>query len=181
MLALKLSVRLGTLAEVGVLSVTVAVQLVGLPTGTVSGAQLTTVLGACLFAVTTKLPALLRCEVSPPHLRPLVSAPTTTAGYLSAQLELTAPVTGSVLAPPRLRLLPLKPPSPGIFFFNDTATAEIYALSLHDALPISVAVQLVGLPTGTVSGAQLTTVLVACLFAVTTKLPALLRCVVSPL
>src|SRR5256886_17098345 len=25
----------------------------------------------------------------------------------------------------------------GAFFFNDTATTEIYALSLHDALPIS--------------------------------------------
>src|SRR6267378_7912705 len=28
----------------------------------------------------------------------------------------------------------------GCFFFNDTATTEIYTLSLHDALPISVAV-----------------------------------------
>src|SRR5258707_13190479 len=27
----------------------------------------------------------------------------------------------------------------GYFFFNDTATTEIYTLSLHDALPISVA------------------------------------------
>src|ERR1041385_9482463 len=27
----------------------------------------------------------------------------------------------------------------GLFFFNDTATTEIYTLSLHDALPISVA------------------------------------------
>src|SRR3712207_7789031 len=26
----------------------------------------------------------------------------------------------------------------GVFFFNDTATTEIYTLSLHDALPISV-------------------------------------------
>jgi len=26
------------------------------------------------------------------------------------------------------------------FFFNDTATTEIYTLSLHDALPISYAV-----------------------------------------
>src|SRR3712207_7011262 len=26
---------------------------------------------------------------------------------------------------------------PGLFFFNDTATTEIYTLSLHDALPIS--------------------------------------------
>src|SRR5258705_8921231 len=29
------------------------------------------------------------------------------------------------------------PPSVVIFFFNDTATTEIYTLSLHDALPIS--------------------------------------------
>src|SRR5260221_14554911 len=29
-----------------------------------------------------------------------------------------------------------------IFFFNDTATTEIYTLSLHDALPISAAVEL---------------------------------------
>src|SRR2546430_10305734 len=30
------------------------------------------------------------------------------------------------------------PDQPLIFFFNDTATTEIYTLSLHDALPISV-------------------------------------------
>src|SRR5258708_32035892 len=29
-----------------------------------------------------------------------------------------------------------------IFFFNDTATTEIYTLSLHDALPISTATRL---------------------------------------
>src|SRR2546425_12246295 len=28
-------------------------------------------------------------------------------------------------------------PCPFFFFFNDTATTEIYTLSLHDALPIS--------------------------------------------
>src|SRR2546430_16025605 len=28
-------------------------------------------------------------------------------------------------------------PTSSIFFFNDTATTEIYTLSLHDALPIS--------------------------------------------
>src|SRR2546422_3055687 len=28
--------------------------------------------------------------------------------------------------------------APHFFFFNDTATTEIYTLSLHDALPISV-------------------------------------------
>src|SRR5260370_37060338 len=31
-------------------------------------------------------------------------------------------------------------PSSFFFFFNDTATTEIYTLSLHDALPISYAV-----------------------------------------
>src|SRR5260370_41558186 len=30
-----------------------------------------------------------------------------------------------------------QPPSFYFFFFNDTATTEIYTLSLHDALPIS--------------------------------------------
>src|SRR2546422_5571678 len=33
---------------------------------------------------------------------------------------------------------------PFFFFFNDTATTEIYTLSLHDALPISVQVRGVG-------------------------------------
>src|SRR2546422_605355 len=34
--------------------------------------------------------------------------------------------------------LPHRPPlSSSLFFFNDTATTEIYTLSLHDALPIS--------------------------------------------
>src|SRR2546430_11234202 len=31
----------------------------------------------------------------------------------------------------------LRPPAQCFFFFNDTATTEIYTLSLHDALPIS--------------------------------------------
>src|SRR3712207_8191298 len=31
-----------------------------------------------------------------------------------------------------------------VFFFNDTATTEIYTLSLHDALPISSAGSIVG-------------------------------------
>src|SRR2546426_6229379 len=31
-----------------------------------------------------------------------------------------------------------------VFFFNDTATTEIYTLSLHDALPISVVAQVYG-------------------------------------
>src|SRR4029077_7438710 len=37
--------------------------------------------------------------------------------------------------------------SPSFFFFNDTATTEIYTLSLHDALPISVVKLSVGMMT----------------------------------
>src|SRR2546429_403258 len=111
----------------------------------------------------------------------MVWAPTTAGGYLTVQLVLTAPLMGSVLAAP--------------FFFNDAATPEIYALSLHDALPIlplgavadsgvasvTVAVQLLGLPTGTVSGVQLARVLARRFSTLTTKVPALLSWVASPL
>src|SRR6266571_8812024 len=38
------------------------------------------------------------------------------------------------------------------FFFNDTATTEIYTLSLHDALPISIR-QRCGRPTGRATAA----------------------------
>src|SRR3989441_1092257 len=106
------------------------------------------------------------------------------------------------------------PPAGVFFFFNDTATTEISALSLPAALPILLALKLPP-PGGTLLALQLTvplgalaelgdrksvvqgkrvdlggrriikkkltTRLVACLRAVTTTLPALLRCVVSPL
>src|SRR5207245_7191123 len=53
--AVKLTVPVGAVAEPGVASVTVAVQLLGLPTGTRAGEQLTSVLVSCLRAVTTKV------------------------------------------------------------------------------------------------------------------------------
>src|SRR3989339_692476 len=37
----------------------------------------------------------------------------------------------------RISFLHLRIPRVFLFFFNDTATTEIYTLSLHDALPIS--------------------------------------------
>src|SRR2546422_4147816 len=43
-----------------------------------------------------------------------------------------------MVRPDVIRLLQAHiPPSFSFFFFNDTATTEIYTLSLHDALPIS--------------------------------------------
>src|SRR5574342_468789 len=49
--------------------------------------------------------------------------------------------TSELQSPPDLvcrLLLEKKKKKINIFFFNDTATTEIYTLSLHDALPISV-------------------------------------------
>src|SRR2546425_429513 len=62
---LKLTVPLGAVADVGVLSVTGAGQLLGPRNGPDAGAQRTTVLGSCWRAVTTKVPELLRWLVSP--------------------------------------------------------------------------------------------------------------------
>src|SRR5438093_11166845 len=39
-----------------------------------------------------------------------------------------------------------------LFFFNDTATTEIYTLSLHDALPISTAKDISNVVTDAASG-----------------------------
>ena len=65
-LFVKLTVPVGVVATPGVVSVTVAVQLVGLPTGTEAGVQLTLVVVGCLVAVTTVVPELPSCVVSPP-------------------------------------------------------------------------------------------------------------------
>ena len=62
----KLTVPVGVVGTPGVVSVTVAVQLVGLPTGTEAGVQLTLVVVGCLVAVTTVVPELPSCVASPP-------------------------------------------------------------------------------------------------------------------
>src|SRR2546426_1171856 len=63
---LKLTGPLGAVDDSGVLSGTVAVQLVGLPTGTLAGVQLTLVVVACLRAVTTVISLEPLWLVSPP-------------------------------------------------------------------------------------------------------------------
>src|SRR2546429_6660190 len=45
-------------------------------------------------------------------------------------------------------MVTLRPRTSFFFFFNDTATTEIYTLSLHDALPISPAVSAAKPPKG---------------------------------
>ena len=65
-LFVKLTVPVGVMVVPRPVSVTVAVQLVGLPTGTEAGAQLTVVVVACLSAVTPVVPEVPSCVVSPP-------------------------------------------------------------------------------------------------------------------
>src|SRR5438094_3587163 len=73
-LFVKLTVPVGVVATPGVVSVTVAVQLVGLPTGTEAGLQLTLVVVGCLVAVTAVVPALPSCVCLPPSASVMVCA-----------------------------------------------------------------------------------------------------------
>src|SRR5205809_760376 len=91
-------------------------------------------------------------------------------GKLTAQLVLTAPVRGSVLAPPRVQLAKALLETSAV-----KLTVPLGALAEVGVLSVTVAVQLLGLPTGTIAGMQLTSVLVSCLRAVTTKAPELPR------
>src|SRR5437773_1837784 len=92
-----------------------------------------------------------------------------------SQLVLTAPVRGSVLAPPRVQLAKALLARSAV-----KLTVPPGAEAKHVALSDTVAVQLLGLPTGTRAGEQLTAVLVSCLRAVTTKAPELPRWLASP-
>jgi hypothetical protein len=88
---------------------------------------------------------------------------------------LTAPVVGSVLAPPRVQLA-----KPVVARSAVKLTVPVGAVAEPVVLSVTVAVQVLLLPTGTVAGLQLTAVLVSCLFTVTVVLPELLAWVVSP-
>src|ERR1035437_6010350 len=67
--------------------------------------------------------------------------PRTTASLCPPQYVPERPVGPSAESGPRQGAAPGRTPCPSVFlrffFFNDTATTEIYTLSLHDALPIS--------------------------------------------
>src|SRR5256712_13596407 len=72
-------------ADVGVLSVTVAVQLLGLPTGTDAGAQRTTVLVSCWRAGPPKGPGLPRGLGAPPQLAAGRGVPPVLGGWGGAE------------------------------------------------------------------------------------------------
>src|SRR3970282_860836 len=68
-------------------------------------------------------------EVKCPDDQPRSAATLALCARAQPLPRITAVRTPRARVPPRLRLDPS-------FFFNDTATTEIYTLSLHDALPI---------------------------------------------
>src|SRR5947209_5190699 len=108
----------------------------------------------------------------------MVFASTPAGVWLTVQLLLTAPVL-SVLAAPRLQLLALKLPPPSGTLLAPQLTVPPGAVADSCVLSVTLAVQL-PCPTRRSSAlVQLTTVLVACLRAVTRKLPALLRWLAS--
>ena len=102
-------------------------------------------------------------------------APAAVGVKLTAQLVETAPVVGLVLALPSVQLAAEKVPP---LFVK--LTVPVGVMVVPRPVSVTVAVQLVGLPTGTEAGAQLTVVVVACLSAVTPVVPELPSCVASP-
>src|SRR5712691_4940251 len=102
-------------------------------------------------------------------------APTVVGVYVTEQLVLTAPVVGLVLAPPRVQLAKAVGARSAV-----KLTVPVGAVAEVGVLSVTVAVQLLGLPTGTVAGEQLTAVVVSCWRAVTVVVPELPRWLVSP-
>src|SRR5437016_3361427 len=138
------------------------------------GMQLTPVVVACVSAVTTVVPELVACVVSPLYEAVIVWVPTAFGVKLTAQRVETAPVVESVLALPSVQLEAEKVPP---LFVK--LTVPVGAVAEPGVASVTVAVQLVALPTGTEAGVQLTPVVVACVSAVTTVVLELVACVVS--
>src|SRR3989442_204598 len=122
-----------------------------------------------LFPYTTLFRSLIACVVSPLYEAVIVWMATAFGVKLTAQLVETAPVVGLVLALPSVQLEAEKETRLAAW----RAGAE---MSVADAsvASLTVAVQLVALPTGTSPGMQLTHVVVACVSAVTTVVPELI-------
>src|SRR5438093_13421744 len=92
----------------------------------------------------------------------IVWGPLVVGVKLTAQLVETAPVVGLVLALPSVQLAAEKVPP-----LFAKLTVPVGAVAMTGVASVTVAVQLVELPTGTEAGVQVTVVVVGCLVAVT--------------
>jgi len=76
--------------------------------------------------------------------------------YVTEQLALAAPVTGSMLPVPRLQFVELRLPPP----LDVKLTVPVGTVAAPSVLSVTVAVHVVAPPTATVAGVQLTVVVV---------------------
>src|SRR3989441_9712354 len=114
--------------------------------------QLTPVVVACVSAVTPVVPELIACVVSPLYEAVIVWMATAFGVKLTAQLVETAPVVGLVLALPSVQLEAEKVPP---LFVKPTV--PVGALAEPGVASVTVAVQLVALPTGRAEGRRVGT------------------------
>jgi hypothetical protein len=169
-LDVNVTVPVGVVGVPAPVSVTVAVHVVDWPTATVAGTHPTVVLvGRCTTAVTTVLPELPACVVSPPYVAVIVCGPAALGVYVTEQLAL-GPLPDSV------QLVALKVPVPLVV----KLTVPVGVVLVPVAVSVTVAVHVVEPPRTTVDGAQLTVVLVDRLATVTVVDPSLPLWFASP-
>src|SRR5438128_14864 len=138
--------------------------------------QLTPVVVACVSAVTTVVPELIACVVSPLYEAVIVWMATAFGVKLRAAHVETPPAVALLLPPPAGQLEAETVPLPLV-----TLSVPVGRRSEPGVASVTVAVRLVALPTGTVSPYTTLFRSVACVSAVTTVVPELIACVVSPL
>src|SRR5439155_231892 len=137
--------------------------------------QLTPVVVACVSAVTTVVPELVACVVSPLYEAVIVWVAASGVELIGRRL-VTTPVAGSVLALPSVQLEAEKVPP---LFVKLTVPVGAVAEPVFSS--VTVAVHLLPPSPTRRSSDLLTPVVVACVSAVTTVVPELVACVVSPL
>lgn len=168
----KVTVPLGVVFVPAAVSVTVAVHVVELPTSTVPGEQETLVEVERLVTLTVVLPADPLCVLSPPYVAVMVCVPLPTAlGVYVTEQEDELPEPLSVQG------LPLNVPA----LSEAKLTVPVGVDAVPAAVSLTVAVQVVLAPTGTLVGVQLTLVEVERLATATAVVPLEVACVLSPL
>src|SRR2546422_637084 len=92
------------MGDVAVAGVQACALPIALPTGTEAGMQLTPVVVACVSAVTTVVPELIACVVSPLYEAVIVWMATAIGDELTAQTVETPPAAAVWLALPSVQL-----------------------------------------------------------------------------
>ncbi|TMD56850.1 MAG: hypothetical protein E6I87_15110 [Chloroflexi bacterium] len=167
---LKLTVPVGVVLVPTSVSLTVAVHVARTPT--VSASHPTVVDVERLVTLTVVLPADPLCVLSPPYVAVMVCVPLPTAlGVYVTEQEDELPEPLSVQG------LPLNVPA----LSEAKLTVPVGVDAVPAAVSLTVAVQVVLAPTGTLVGVQLTLVEVERLATATAVVPLEVACVLSPL